>query len=214
MLVSNKNIKADRFIWIFVVASASFWLASAWIASVSFADIWAMVKLLPNVVTVDVIAFAIFAKWLWKWRVFQGWLVPFPNLNGIWSGVITPIEGELDERRNIPSVAVITQSFLSLSCVMHTAEMTSHSYSANFLIDEESQVRKLVYVYTSKPKVAVLARSPIHDGTTFLSIHGLPPRRLTGEYWNSRRRVGEVELKFSRRRRRKDIPEDLLPDNE
>ncbi|HEX6189315.1 MAG TPA: hypothetical protein VFZ40_14640 [Pyrinomonadaceae bacterium] len=212
MLVSNKNIKADRFIWIFVVASASFWLASAWIASVSFADIWAMVRLLPNVVTVDVIAFAVFAKWLWKWRMFQGWLVPFPNLNGIWTGVIKPADDD-EQPREIPTVAVIKQSFLSLSCVMHTAEMTSHSYSANFLIDEESQVRKLVYVYTSKPKVAVLARSPIHDGTTMLSIHGLPPRRLTGEYWNSRRRVGEISLAFDRRRRRKDIPEDLLPQN-
>ena len=206
-----KNIKAERFFWIFVIASAAAWLASAWVTSVDFADIWSMVKLLPNVVTFDVIIFGLFAKWLWKWRLFQGWLVPFPDLNGIWVGKIRPVaEGDI-EVEAIPAVLVIRQSFLSVSCVMHTQEMSSTSYSANFLIDEDAQVRRLVYTFTSRPNVAVIARSPIHDGTTSLNIEGQPPKKLTGEYWNSRRRVGQLELTFQRRSKRNDIPRNLLP---
>src|SRR5712691_9800093 len=89
-----KNIKAERLIGIIIFSSAAVWLASAWIGSVSFANVWAMIKLLPNVVTVDVLLFGIFAKWAWKWRCLQGWLVPFPNLNGSWTGTITPREDE------------------------------------------------------------------------------------------------------------------------
>jgi len=209
-----KNIKAQRFIWMLVFASAAAWLASARIAAVRFADVWSMVKLLPNVVTADVVLFGIFAKWLWKWRLLHGWLVPFPNLNGIWIGTIRPVlKGAEAEEKAIPAVLVIRQSFLSVSCVLHTAEMTSHSYSADFLVDEDAQLRKLVYTYTSRPNVALIARSPIHDGTTSLNIDGQPPKRLNGEYWNSRRRVGQVELSFRRRKKRGDIPQDLLRNN-
>jgi hypothetical protein len=206
-----KNIKAERFIWILVLASAAAWLASAWVASVSFADVWSMVKLLPNVVTADIVIFGIFAKWLWKWRLLQGWLVPFPNLNGIWLGTIRPVLEADREDHVIPAVLVIKQSFLSVSCVMHTQEMTSHSYSASFLIDEDAQIQRLAYIYTSRPNVGVIARSPIHDGTTILNIEGQPPKKLKGQYWNSRRRVGELDLRFQRRKKRRDIPQDLLP---
>jgi SMODS-associating 2TM, beta-strand rich effector domain len=206
-----KNVRAERFIWIFVFSSAGAWLTSAWIAAVSFADVWAMVKLLPNVVSFDVLVFGLFAKWLWKWRLFQGWLVPFPNLNGIWIGTVSPVEEGEHETRAIPAVLVIDQSFLSISCVMDTDEMTSSSYSANFLIDDGAQIRKLVYIYTSRPRVGVAARSPVHDGTTTLNIDGSPPKKLRGEYWNARRRVGEIDLKFLRRRRHRDISRDLIP---
>lgn len=27
-------------------------------------------------------------KWMWKWSIFQGWLVPFPCLEGEWEGHI------------------------------------------------------------------------------------------------------------------------------
>lgn len=186
-------------------------MATAWIASVSFADVWSMVKLLPKVVTFDVIVFGLFAKWLWKWPLFQGWLVPFPNLNGIWIGTVTPIAEADAQNRGIPAVMTIKQSFLTISCVMDTNEMTSESYSANFLIDEDSQLRKLIYIYTSRPRLGVIARSPVHDGTSRLNIEGQPPKRLVGEYWNSRRRVGEIELRFQRRMKRRDIPRDRLP---
>jgi hypothetical protein len=42
------------------------------------------IKLLPKVVTIDLILIAIFSSFLWKLRIFKGWLVPFPNLNGTW----------------------------------------------------------------------------------------------------------------------------------
>jgi hypothetical protein len=29
---------------------------------------------------------SVFEQWLWRWRIFQGWLVLIPDLSGVWSG--------------------------------------------------------------------------------------------------------------------------------
>lgn len=149
-------------------------------------------------------------KWGWRWRLLQGWLVPFPNLNGTWQGDIQT--NWKDNKGNvlspIPVVLIIKQSFGHVSCVMRTAEMESHSYLEGFCIDRERQIRQLCYSYTSKPKARLRDRSTPHDGTILFNIIGSPVNKLVGEYWTQRQATGNVSLTF----RTKDLLEELPPD--
>src|SRR4051794_33823040 len=40
----------------------------------------------PFAITVSVLSVStlVFEKWIWKWRVFRGWLVNQPDLHGTW----------------------------------------------------------------------------------------------------------------------------------
>ena len=89
---------------------------------------------------------------------------------------------------------------------MRTGEMTSYSYSADFILDVENQIRKITYSYTSKPKPSVTERSAPHDGTILFEIMGRPVSRLKGQYWTARKTIGEIELTF----RTKDMLDDML----
>ena len=148
----------------------------------------------------------------WRWRVFQGWLVPFPDLNGTWQGNIQttwqdPKTGKIPGP--IPVTLSIKQTFARVSCVMRTTEMTSRSYLADFWLDSEEQVRKLGYSYTSKPSPLLADRSQPHDGSMVFDIIGKPVERLKGVYWTSRKTTGEVTLTFRCSERLEEMPSDL-----
>ncbi|MFH1389101.1 MAG: hypothetical protein ABIH56_00015 [Candidatus Margulisiibacteriota bacterium] len=197
-----KNLKIERFLWIILGASILFWLVIAWVKGVGISDFWGLIMLIPEVVTADTILFWIFAKWGWKHPLFQGWLVPFPNLNGTWEGTIqsTWIDPQTRAPTNpINASLTIKQSFLNMSCVMKTAEMTSYSYAEDFRIDEEKQIKQLIYSYNSHPKLTVAHRSPTHEGTIVFNIEGNPANRLDGHYWTARKTNGEIILSFKQR---------------
>src|SRR5260370_906911 len=83
---------------------------------VLFSDGIKMFKLLPTVVTADGIAVAIFVKWLWRLSPLNGWLVPFPDLNGTWQGTIQTTW--IDPKTGVcpppvPVILCIKQSFVS-----------------------------------------------------------------------------------------------------
>ena len=87
-------------------------------------------RILPFCVSIDLLFIAAFSTYLWRWNIFQSWLVPFPNLNGTWQGYIqtTWVDPFTNERpAPIPTILTIKQSFFKISCVMRTAEMTSRS---------------------------------------------------------------------------------------
>jgi hypothetical protein len=165
---------------------------------------------IPTVVTVDLLIVGIFMKWLWRWKHLQGWLIPFPDLNGTWQGYIqTNWKNEEGKTPGpIPTILTVKQSFGRMSCVMRTAEMESYSYLADFCIDKDSQIRRLCYSYTSKPKAALRDRSTPHDGTILFNIIGSPVRKLEGEYWTQRTTTGTVTLTY----RTAEILEELPPD--
>ena len=84
--------------------------------------------LIPKTASIIFIITIFFSKWMWKWNLFYDWLVPFPNLNGTFKGHIisTWVNPETGERPDpIPCILTIKQSFLKISCIMRTAEMTS-----------------------------------------------------------------------------------------
>lgn len=171
------------------------------------------VTLIPQAVTIQMAMFAIFTTWCWKWKIFRGWLVPFPNLNGTWVGEIHSswIDPETEEKiAPIPTMLTIKQSLLNISCVMHTGEMKSSSILEEFRIDDDRQTKTLSYVYSSKPRSSVRHRSPQHDGTAVLEVIPSPNgMKLIGEYWTGRGTSGEIHLTHHSKTLLQELPENL-----
>jgi hypothetical protein len=192
-----KNLNKMVFIWLLLGASLCIWIALAWIHSIGSTDLPGLVKLLPSVVAADCVAIGLFAKWGWRWRFLYPWLVPFPNLNGVWEGEINSTHKGAETGQSLAPIAAtlaIRQTFTDISCVMQTAEMRSTSALAGFDLDVEKQQKQLVYLYCSRPKLTVAERSPMHDGAVVFDIIDNPPRKLSGRYWTTRGTAGEIEL--------------------
>jgi len=191
------NIKA--FLSIIVPLSIFLWILLIFLSELGVDPVWNATKKIPSVITIDFGIWLLFAKWAWKWKIFQGWLVPFPVLEGTWAGFmkstwIDPVTG--NTLTSIPFTLVIRQSFLNVNCSIYTKESSSTSYSADVLVDKETKRKQLIYHYTNRPQASVRNRSEIHDGTVLLDVIGAKPNEMKGEYWTSRKTTGDIEVKF------------------
>ncbi|MCF7817654.1 MAG: hypothetical protein K9M54_07210 [Kiritimatiellales bacterium] len=116
-----KNVHIKSSIYVLVIMSALAWLLLAWISHVDMSAASSFLSLIPKVVTIDLVFVFVFTKWGWKWKYFRGWLVPFPNLHGSWSGNIYSdwINPETGKKAPpIPVLLTINQSFFHVSCKM------------------------------------------------------------------------------------------------
>src|SRR4030042_5281898 len=209
-----KNLNLKAFIYILLIFSAILWFALAWFGGLSLSNLWAFLKLLPKVATIDLLLWSLFAKWGWRWRIFRGWLVPFPDLSGTWQGEIRSDWRDIQTHTKplgIPTILSIKQTFGKISCVLRTTEMVSHSYVEGFVIDRERQLKKLTFSYTSRPKPSVRERSSPHDGTIVFDLIGKPVSKLEGQYWTDRKTTGEITLTFRGKKVLEEMPDDLPP---
>jgi len=206
-----KNLNLKPFIFILLAFSGVVWFSIASASGLNLQNYFDFMRPIPKVVTADMILVAVFMKWLWRWKRFQGWLIPFPDLNGTWQGQIQTNWKDPEGKTPgpIPVLLSVKQSFGRISCVMRTGEMESHSYVEGFCIDPEAQVRRLCYSYTSRPKSAIRSRSTPHDGTILFNIIGNPVRKLEGEYWTQRHTTGTVTLTFRGREVLDELPSDF-----
>jgi hypothetical protein len=178
-------------------------------ASLNFIGV---LKIIPKVVSIDLLFVAVFSSYLWRWKIFHNWLVPFPNINGTWKGFIqtTWVDPITNERPSpIPAILTIRQSFFKISCVMRTAEMSSRSLIADFVLDKDNQVKKLSYTYDSNPIATVKERSPQHMGTMIFDIIEKPKRKIAGEYWTGRKTTGHIEMIFWKKEKLEFYPKEL-----
>lgn len=193
------NLCLKPAIWILVVVSAMAWLGLAISQSLDLSRLQVFISLIPKVVTIDVLFVGVFVKWLWTWRIFQGWLVPFPNLGGTWHGQIISSWKNPETQATlppIPAMLTIKQTFFHTSCVLRTLEMRSDSYSEGFQINADRQIRTLAYLYSSRPRQTVSGRSTPHDGSVVLDVIEKPNRKLVGRYWTERHTTGEMQFEF------------------
>lgn len=208
-----KNLNMKLFLYLLGGFSAIVLFVAASVQGFDLGNFLDVLRLIPIVATADGIAYFVFMAWLWRWKHLQGWLIPFPDLNGTWQGHIQTNwkDAEGNTPSPIPAILTIKQSFGRMSCVMRTAEMESHSYLEGFCIDRDSQVRRLCYSYASRPKTALRDRSTPHDGTMLFNIIGKPIHKLKleGEYWTQRQTSGTVTLTFRTRDLFDEIPSDL-----
>lgn len=206
-----KNLNLKPFLSILLAFSGLVWFAIATASGVDMKNLLDFMRPVPNVVTADLLLVAFFLKWGWRWKHLQGWLVPFPDLNGTWQGTIQTDwkDASGNTPGPIPVMLTIRQTFGQVSCVMRTAEMESHSYVEGFCIDRERQIRQLCYSYTSKPKASLRDRSTPHDGTILFNIIGKPVHKLEGEYWTQRETTGIVTLTFQTKNLLDELPSDF-----
>jgi hypothetical protein len=207
-----KNLRAQPVALCLFVVFACCFIVVAVRHGKSISDLWGALTIGYEAVPLVLAVVGFFVAYGWRWPLFQGWLVPFPNLNGTWQGEIqttwkNPETGETPGP--IPVILTIKQSFVRMSCVMRTAEMCSRSYFADFWLDGDEQVRKLGYSYVSIPLPTVAHRSVPHEGTTIFEIIGSPPTKLKGIYWSSRKTTGEVTLTFREPKLLEEFPSDL-----
>ena len=206
-----KNIKVRPFAFFFFALFALCFIGLALATGAKVSDVASAVALAYKTVPLLILLWAGFVGFGWRWKIFKGWLVPFPDLDGTWHGFIQTTWKDANgvTPGPIPVILTIKQSFGRVSCVMRTAEMTSHSYLADFWLDTDEQVRKLGYSYTSTPRVLIQERSVPHDGCIVLEIIGDPVAKLKGVYWTTRKTTGEVELTKRCDDRLDDFPADL-----
>lgn len=204
-----KNLYSKRFaLAIFVIFAASFcWVAYR--SGESIFDLWSVLVITYKTIPLVLLVAGVFVAQAWRWKIFCGWLVPFPDLNGTWHGTIqttwkNPETGEIPGP--IPVILTIKQSFIRISCVMRTAEMTSRSFLADFWLDGDEQIRMLGYSYHSFPLPSIRERSQPHDGTIVFELVGYPIEKLKGTYWTARKTTGEVALTFRETKRLEEFP--------
>lgn len=145
-------------------------------------------------IVINILLWLVFIKWVWKCKWLCPWFVPFPNLSGKWEGEIRS-EWEGVKLAPIPTEVNIHQTFFRIQVTLRTGESTSRSIAANFNIDRETGHQQLVYSYMNTPKSGVRERSQIHYGSAKLEFDGTNVDAMEGEYWTSRKTVGEISLK-------------------
>jgi hypothetical protein len=193
------NVKRETLLWVQLITLLGIWAAILYGTNTPLTINWDAIKKLPDVVTIYVVLSFVFTKWLWRLRLFRGWLVPFPDLQGTWAGELKSTWKHPETGQPIPPlrmIVVVRQTFSSVSCTLFTKESESYSTAAQITRDEETGSVSLDYTYTNRSKATLRHRSPIHDGAARLKIVTLPERALEGEYWTSRCTTGDMSLRF------------------
>jgi hypothetical protein len=185
----------NRYAWLIVVVVLATWVVLILVRVGSLSISVDAFKQIPDVVTIDVLISIAFIKWGWKWKILRGWLVSYPDLSGNWKGRAVP--KSINEATGCPYDPVeldvsIRQTFLATHIRVYSKEMESNSNVASFILDNESNEKRLCYTYTSIPKANIRDRSPIHNGSALLTIKGTKEDTLEGEYWTSRATTGEL----------------------
>jgi hypothetical protein len=195
-----KNIREEAVLWVRLLTFIIIWVSILYATGTSFAINWEAIKKLPDVVTIYIALSLIFTRWLWRLPILQGWLVPFPDLQGTWEGELKstwkdPKTGEVIAA--IPVTLTITQTFSSVSCALFTRESESFSTTAQISREDDSGALYLNFNYTNRPRATIRDRSAIHDGAARLRIITAPTNRLLeGEYWTGRCTTGDISVKF------------------
>ena len=198
-----KNIRKGIALWLQVGTFLAVWLAILFFSGVEFRINWEALKKLPEAIGIYSILLLVFTTWAWRLSFLQGWLVPYPDLEGTWEGTLesTWEDPSTGKRKSpITIVFVIKQFFSSVSCVMYSEESSSYSNTAQISADDDSGTLQLSFNYTNRPRASVRERSEIHLGAAILRIVKGATLTLEGEYWTSRKTTGDMHLKFKSRK--------------
>ena len=162
-------------------------------------NLWDILKQIPQAISIYAILGIIFTQWIWRWKIWQGWLIKIPDLQGTWRGELKSDWINPETKKGIdpiPVVLVIRQTFSTIKCTLMTKESTSYSTTSDINMIPTGDDLYLTYNYTNRPKAIIRDRSAIHDGASILKIIQKPNRCLEGEYWTSRKTRGDISLVF------------------
>lgn len=150
-----------------------------------------------RVLTIVAALLAVFDKWGWRWRVFRGWFVHIPDLNGLWNGRFESTWIDPQTRQPAPPTkarVIVKQTYSAIHLRLETDESDSELLSGG-LVRKSDGSYQVAGVYRGTPRLLKREGSPIHYGGLLLSVVGNPPTALRGEYWTDRRTQGELDLR-------------------
>ncbi len=184
------------------------WIIILMVKGIEVANGWAAIKEIPTVVG-WLTPFALwFASTGWRWRIFKGWLVLTPDLNGTWEGDIRSEWIDPHTGQKIPSIKtylIIKQTLFDIHCCQITQESKSYSRAATIQRSPDGNISVIEFTYSNTPKVSVHYRSRSHDGACTLDVITGRQRKLIGKYWTDRNTKGEIELQFFSKERRQEF---------
>jgi hypothetical protein len=180
---------------VIVIVAAIVWACSLLLLGLPIN--WQYTKPFATTMTVLTALMFVFDKWIWKWPIFNKWLVNRPNLHGTWkvllqSNWIDPATGKTITP--IECIMTIRQTYSQLSARLFTRE--SSSYLVAHKIERHNDgVFQLFGTYQNTPDIILRGdRSEIHYGALVLEVRGEPPKSLVGHYWTDRGTKGSLEL--------------------
>src|SRR4030042_1801457 len=103
-----KNLNMKPFLVILAADSVLVLFVAALVQGFDLRNFLDVLRLVPIVATADGIAYIIFTIWLWRCKRLQGWLIPFPDLNGTWQGEIQSNWKDAEGKTLGPIPAILT----------------------------------------------------------------------------------------------------------
>ncbi len=192
-----KNINKNLEIWFYIVPFVITWLLIIQITGIAPLVSINALKKIPDAVMYTGIFYFLFTKYFWRLKIFRNWLVPYPNLQGTWKGILKSTWIDPKTKKPpapIPVIFCIRQDFENIHISMYTKESSSFSGATSFILENDNTV-SLSYTYSNKSHATVRDRSEIHDGASYLRIIESTTPSLEGEYWTSRKTTGDIILK-------------------
>jgi hypothetical protein len=180
-----------------------------YIAGVSIFAAWSLNRILgtmqftvpwwindPSVIGFYGLFYAIFNKYLWKWRILRTiGVVKIPDLNGTWNGYVVSSFDKYATKYN--ATFKIFQNWTQISIILKTNYSKSSSIIASIITEDPNNI-VLRYEYRNEPMPNSKVTMHTHQGTAWLTIQ--PNEKvLEGEYYTGRDRKEYGMLRFERK---------------
>lgn len=179
----------------FISLAVAAWVFLLWIRGTPIG--WDHLWPYGLVVSLLTLLAAAFDRWIWAWRILQGWFVRRPDIRGTWrvelqSQCIDPETG------NSPDLIVcymaIRQTLSRLSMRLMTPESSS-LLVGDKIIHSADGIFEVTGVYSNTPRLELRGeQSEIHYGALMLQVIHEPPTSLQGHYWTDRNSRGTMTL--------------------
>ena len=163
---------------------------------------WEHGKPFTVVVSALGILWIVFDRFLWRFRLLQGWLVKRPDLRGTWrvelqSSYINPKTGQ-----RVPTIVCymgVEQTLSELKMHLMTPESESWSIASHIRPSPSGNGYQAICVYNNKPNIHLRDKriSEMHItelSSSILMVLVFGPTPFTAEYWTDRKTMGTMDF--------------------
>jgi len=148
-------------------------------------------------ITISILLYGLFEKWVWKWRLFHPWFVSTPNISGTWKGQLISNWINPETNQLIPAIEaylIIRQTLHSIQVKLVTSQSSSDLIGGR-LKKKGDSTYQITGVYINTAKLSYREKSPIHFGGILLEVQENSILMLEGHYWTDRKTGGEMFFK-------------------
>jgi len=184
-----------KFVHLYITGASvlAAWVLNRVLGAMQFALPWWIDA--PSVIGFYGLLYAIFDKYLWRWRIFRTiGVVKVPDLNGTWNGYVA---SSFDKHATkYDAILRIVQNCTRISVILETDYSKSSSLIAAIVTEDPGTV--LSYEYLNEPIPNAKHTMHTHRGTARLTMQS-NGKALEGEYYTGRDRQNFGILRFERR---------------